>query len=69
MSQTIEDFIKKCDASRTYSRPNASEPLLHHDIPSYPWEYVSIDLFPNMWNYINLKSKRQNLTSKDLGYL
>ena len=45
MSQTIEDFVKKCDACCTYSTANAREPLLHHDIPSYPWEHVGIDLF------------------------
>ncbi|KAK2707574.1 hypothetical protein QYM36_015321 [Artemia franciscana] len=45
MSQAIEDFVKKQDACCNYYTAIARTPLLHHNIPSYPWEHVGIDLF------------------------
>jgi hypothetical protein len=45
MNRSVEGFILKCDAFCIYQRSNPKEPLLQHEIPTYPWEYVGVDLF------------------------
>ena len=45
MSSQITDLILNCDICLDHRDSNAKEPLVPHEIPSYPWQVVGTDLF------------------------
>ena len=45
MNSQIEDMISKCATCQTYRRANQKEPMISHDAPELPFQYVSADLF------------------------
>ena len=45
MNKDIEDFITNCDTRQKYQTSIPAETMHQHEIPTYPWQYVSVDLF------------------------
>ncbi|XP_044758436.1 uncharacterized protein K02A2.6-like [Coccinella septempunctata] len=45
MSKDICKFIGRCDICNQVSRNQTKQPLLHHDLPSKPWEKLGMDIF------------------------
>ena len=45
MTESIEEYIKRCPACQAYQRNNQKESLQPHGIPNHPWEHVGIDMF------------------------
>ena len=43
ISKDIENVVKSCDMCIRYRRSQQKEPMVSHDIPSRPWEEISID--------------------------
>ncbi|KXJ22526.1 Transposon Tf2-9 polyprotein [Exaiptasia diaphana] len=51
MLNQIEDLITSCNTCQELRNNNQKEPLIPHEIPSYPWQAVATDLFT--WNNFN----------------
>lgn len=45
MNKQIEDMVSKCATCQTFRKANQKEPMMSHDAPSLPYQYVSADLF------------------------
>lgn len=39
----IEKFVLSCTTCQMYSKSNQKEPLIPHQLPSYPWQKIGID--------------------------
>lgn len=54
MSEDIKNFVEKCKICIKYSPSLTRFPMLSHDIPMYPFQYISMDVF-------NVKLNSQSL--------
>ena len=45
MNKDITEYIAKCSTCNTYKPDQQKEPLICHELPSRPWQSISVDLF------------------------
>ena len=45
LTKDITDLILNCSTCLEYRNSNAKEPVVAHEIPSYPWQAIASDLF------------------------
>ncbi|XP_034058782.1 uncharacterized protein K02A2.6-like [Gymnodraco acuticeps] len=45
MRTEIKDYVSNCSACNEYARAQQKESLMSHDIPTRPWQTVSMDIF------------------------
>ena len=45
MNKDITEYISKCSTCNTYKPDQQKEPLICHELPSRPWQSISVDLF------------------------
>jgi len=45
MAKQLTDYVLNCSICQKYSQSNQKEPLISHEIPQRPWQYVSTDIF------------------------
>lgn len=45
MNKDIEDIVLNCHTCQKYQASIPAESIHQHEIPTYPWQYVSTDLF------------------------
>ena len=45
MSKQITDHILACQLCLTHRASNVKEPLIPHEVPQRPWQYIAADLF------------------------
>ena len=50
MNKDIEDFITNCKTWQKYHTSIPAETIHQHEIPTYPWQYFSADLFKMVGN-------------------
>ena len=41
----IKNAVSTCEACQTHQNKQASEPLLPHEVPAYPWQKIGTDIF------------------------
>ena len=45
MSAEMKEMVASCETCRTYETAPQKESLMSHEVPSWPWEKVEVDLF------------------------
>lgn len=45
MRAEIKDFVANCSACNEYARNQQREPMISHELPTRPWETVSMDIY------------------------
>ncbi|XP_049512973.1 uncharacterized protein K02A2.6-like [Dermacentor silvarum] len=50
MNANISDVAKSCAVCDKYKKRNAKLPMLSHELPSLPWQFVGVDLFHHEGN-------------------
>lgn len=55
MLQQIEDKVKMCQTCAKFSASQRKQPMMSHEIPKYPFQYVSMDCFET-----TLKGRKKN---------
>lgn len=45
MQGDIKDFVSKCTTCNEYAVEQQKETMLSHELPTRPWQIMSIDLF------------------------
>lgn len=45
MYSDIEDYVSKCSVCNSIQNNQGKEPMISHQIPELPWQYVACDLF------------------------
>lgn len=45
LNKDIEDIVRECHTCQKYQASIPPESILQHETPTYPWQYVSTDLF------------------------
>ncbi|KAK0155533.1 hypothetical protein N1851_002013 [Merluccius polli] len=45
MRAEIKDFVANCSACNEYARNQQKEPMMSHEIPTRPWQTVSMDIY------------------------
>lgn len=56
MSNQILDKVKRCNICAKINNNQCKQELQSHEIPEYPFEYVSMDVF-----YIEINEKQKKL--------
>ena len=51
MSKQIEEMVNNCSTCQELRSSNPREPMLPHEIPQYPWQFVATDLC--LWDDVN----------------
>ena len=41
----IKDFLSKCDVCAAYSNKQQREPIIQHELPTRPYQFISADIF------------------------
>ncbi|KAK9704571.1 Integrase zinc binding domain [Popillia japonica] len=55
MNSQIKDIVQNCEICCKFADSQRKAPMQSHEIPIYPFKYVSLDV---CYGYINQKSKR-----------
>nr|XP_039254306.1 uncharacterized protein K02A2.6-like [Styela clava] len=45
MASDIHDYVSPCTTCRVFQPNQQKEPIIHHEIPSRPWQIIASDLF------------------------
>lgn len=61
MNDDIEKYVKNCEMCQRHQKSNQKEPIINHNRPNRPWQYVFSDIFEyNKQNYVILVDTYSN---------